>query len=118
MDVNAITLVSILFILPIMVLVLIEKHDRDALPLYEVFNCNNGKTFCYVKGHFKALAYCQTLSKPGALFDFNLVETPPKVAMTYQRFFFISLRKIGGIRFLKLGRINISFCISKELKGF
>ena len=30
-----------------------------------------------------------------------------------QRAFNISLRKVGGIRFLKLGRVNISFCVSR-----
>ena len=27
--------------------------------------------------------------------------------------FNVSLRKVGGIRFLKLGRVNISFCVSR-----
>jgi len=30
--------------------------------------------------------------------------------------FNISYRKVGGIRFLKLGRITVSFCISKVYK--
>ncbi len=30
-----------------------------------------------------------------------------------QPIFNISLRKVGGIRFLKLGRVNISFCVSR-----
>jgi len=30
----------------------------------------------------------------------------------------VRLRKVGGIWFLKLGRVNVSFCISHQLKGF
>lgn len=32
--------------------------------------------------------------------------------------FNIRLRKVGGIRFLKLGRITITLSVSRDLKGF
>lgn len=32
--------------------------------------------------------------------------------------FNVRLRKVGGIWFLKLGRITMSLCVSRELKGF
>jgi hypothetical protein len=31
-----------------------------------------------------------------------------------QPLFNVSLRKVGGIWFLKLGRINLSFCVSRR----
>jgi hypothetical protein len=30
----------------------------------------------------------------------------------------IATRKVGGIRFVKLGRLTFSFCISREFKPF
>ena len=32
--------------------------------------------------------------------------------------FNISTRKVGGLRFLKIGRFCFSFCVTREYKGF
>lgn len=32
--------------------------------------------------------------------------------------FNISTRKVGGLRFIKVGKLCFSFCLTKEYKGF
>lgn len=34
------------------------------------------------------------------------------------RFFNISTRRVGGLRFVKVGRFCFSFCVTREYRGF
>ena len=34
------------------------------------------------------------------------------------KFFNVATRRVGGLRFIKLGRITLMFCVSREFRPF
>lgn len=83
--------------------------------MFEVFNANTGRFVYSAPTEDDALWYCNTYSKKGAFLDYEKVSNQ---SIKNKGLFNIRTFKVGGVRWIKIGRINISFCVSRQLKGF
>ena len=47
----------------------------------------------------------------------NATESPMLLIAEWSHLFNISTRRVGGIRFLKIGRFTFSFCVARSYKS-